>query len=130
MKKLILIVGLCWGAPAWAQNNANFEFVGPVQQQPSSRENFNAVVLRIQAMSPRSAAKVVAAMSTEMAAEIVSALEPNKAAKLLQNMPANQAAQILQTLVKPAPEPVVEIRSEEVVAPPLPPTQETQDANP
>ena len=130
MKVFVLTVVWLWSASAWAQNTANFEFVGPVQAQPSSRENFNAVVLRIQAMSPRSAAKVVAAMSTEMAAEIVSALEPNKAAKLLQNMPANQAAQILQTLVKPAPEPVVETRSEEVVAQPLPPTQETEDANP
>lgn len=103
MKPMILIALLFMSFPAFAESPCACEFIGPLQSDENTPD-FNAVVLRIQAMSPRSAAKIIAAMPHALGARVVGALEPGKAAKLLQAMPPNQAAQILQSFIKPPPE--------------------------
>ncbi len=131
MKSMIFALLLFMSLPAFAQSPCSCEFVGPIQ---GNAPDFNAVVERIQAMSPRSAAKIIAAMPYELGARVVGALEPGKAAKLLQAMPANQAAQILQSFMRPPAETLLpEVIDLPVVAAPEsaePEKEETENENP
>lgn len=104
MKFMILAAFLFMSVPAFAEPPCACEFIGPMPADKTTPD-FDAVVARIQAMSPRSAAKIIAAMPYELGARVVGALEPGKAAKLLQAMPPAQAAQILQSFIKPPAEP-------------------------
>lgn len=134
MKSMIFAALFFVSLPAFAQSPCACEFVGPMPAAQGNAPDFDAVVARIQAMSPRSAAKIIAAMPYELGARVVGALEPGKAAKLLQAMPPNQAAQILQSFIKPPPETLLPaVIALPVVAAPEsaePEKEETENENP